>query len=105
MFISLLRTLLKAYLSSALLKLVNGLRVLMIFVVVVIMSAMMCCVSGFAGIAYMIYQYKISGGIIFDGLLIFCSITFVISLLIFLKLMCKKYWIKVLKIDLLQQGL
>jgi len=72
---------------------------LMMFAVAVIVSAMMFCISGFVGIAYVIHQYKISGIVAFDGLLIFCSIIFVISLLIFLKLMCKKHWIKVLRID------
>jgi hypothetical protein len=78
---------------------VTGLRMLTLFIVAIIVSAMMSCVSAFAGIAYVIYQYKISGNVVFDGLLIFCSATFLISLLIFLKLMCKKIWIKTLRID------
>jgi hypothetical protein len=78
---------------------VTGLRMLTLFIVAVIISAMMSCISAFAGIAYVIYQYKISGNVVFDGLLIFCSIVFVISLMIFLKLMCKRSWIKALKID------
>ena len=72
---------------------------LTLFIVGVIISAMMCCVSAFSGIFYLLYQNKINGNFVFDGVLIFCSIIFVISLLIFLMLMCKKYWIKVLRID------
>jgi len=89
----------RSYLYSALLQMVTGLRMLALFIVAVIISAMMSCISAFAGILYLIYQYKINGNVVFDDVLIFCSIVFVISLLVFLKLMCKKCWIKALGID------
>lgn len=92
MLVSVLKTLIRSYLSSAMLKMVSGLRMFTLFIVAIIVSAMMCCVSGFAGIAYAIYQHKISGNVVLDGLLIFFSIIFIISLLIFLKLMCKRRW-------------
>jgi hypothetical protein len=103
MFIPLLKAIIKSYLSEALVYLASGLRMLALFIVAVIVSAMMSCVSAFAGIFYAIYQYKITGSIVFDGLLIFCSIVFVISLLMFLKLMCKRCWIRTLSIDALEK--
>ena len=104
MFISLLKTLARSYLSSALFRLSDCLRRIMLFVVAVIISAMMCCVSIFAGIAYLICQHNISGNFIFDGFLIFCSIVFAISLLVFLKLMCKRNFIRILGAQSLYQS-
>jgi hypothetical protein len=101
---SIIRTLIKAYLSSAILKTVDGLRKLVLFVVMVFVSAMMCCFSVFAGVAYLICQYKIGGSFVFDGFVIFCSIVFIVSLMIFLKLMCKKYWRHLLRVESLYNG-
>lgn len=66
----------------------------MFFVVGVIVSAMLCVLSVFSGIAYLIYQYQSSSCITYDGILIFFSASFIVSLLIFLKLLSKKYWMK-----------
>ena len=88
----------RAYLSSVLSRLMSGLRTLTLVFVCTIVSAMMCCVSLFTGIIYMIYQYKTYGAITFDGILIFCSVVSLISLLMFLKLMCKKCWEKALRV-------
>lgn len=71
----------------------------MLFVVGVIVSAILCALSAFFGLTYLIYQYQTNLCVRYDGVLIFFSITFLINLLIFLRLMQKKYWIKALFID------
>ena len=89
----------KSHLLSLLLRTVCGIRTLVFVFAVVITSAIMSMLSAFAGITYVIYQYKVNGNVVFDGVLIFFCAVFVLSIFVFSMLMCEKFWIKILKID------
>ncbi|MCX6112730.1 MAG: hypothetical protein NTY22_05545 [Proteobacteria bacterium] len=89
----------KVRLLTILLKIISGLRILILLMVAVIVSAIMSMISAFVGIMYAIHQYVTNGHIVFDGVIIFCIVVFAIFLFIFLMLMCEKRWIKMLKID------
>ncbi|MBF0298144.1 MAG: hypothetical protein HQK51_05455 [Oligoflexia bacterium] len=81
------------------LKLIVGIRLFIIFSTVIIVSAIMSAISLFAGITNVIQQYSASGYVVFDYFLIFSSIVFVFSLLLFFVLTSERTWLKILKID------
>ena len=95
--LSLLKKIVQDYLVAAIFKLVNGIRLLVLFIIAITVCVIINIFSILSGILYLIFQYKTNGYIAFDGFLIFFSAIFIISLLIFLKLMCKQNWIKILK--------
>jgi len=93
----------KIFISSTVVDLIYGLRFMMFYIVSVILSATLSLFSCFLGIIYAIYQYQSNMNIVFDGVLIFCTISFVLGLLIFIRLMCKKNWFKYLFIDVINR--
>ena len=98
-FISQITVGIKISLLSILIKIVGGIRMFVLFMALVIMSLMMSAISLFTGIAYAIHKYISSGQVTFDGLLIFCTLAFVIFFLTFSMLMCERLWLKGLKLD------
>ncbi|MBF0362361.1 MAG: hypothetical protein HQK49_15195 [Oligoflexia bacterium] len=98
-FIDKIAVIVKIRLLLILVQLVAGIRLFVIYVTLAIVSAVMCAISLFIGITNMIQQYTNSGHFTYNGLMIFCSIVFVFTLLLFLILISEKFWLKALKID------
>lgn len=99
MLIPYLKIFAKTFISTTVVDLIYGLRFLMFFIVSVILSATLSLISCFLGIIYAIQQYQSNMNIVFDGILIFYTISFVFGFLIFIRLMSKKFWLKNLFID------